>query len=150
LGVDPGLQNFGYAIIEHAEELKLICAGEILTQKEDPKRLVKIFDAISDIIKVYNPDLCAIERTFVNPKNPFSSLNLGQARGIILLCFQLFDKKYIEIAPTSIKKNICGKSGASKVEIQSYVNGLFDVSLNSNASDAIAICLCAGEKDLHK
>lgn len=149
LGVDPGLQNFGYAVIEHESELKLLCAGEILTQKEDPQRLVKIFDAICDVIKVYDPDLCVIERTFVN-QNPFSSLNLGQARGVILLCFQLFKKKYIEITPTRIKKSICGKATASKIEIQSYVKGLFDVSLSHNAADAIAICLCAAEKDLHK
>lgn len=148
LGIDPGLQNFGYAVIEFGEDQSknLICAGEVLTQKEDKKRLVKIFEAISDVIKVYSPDLCVIERTFVNI-NPFSSLNLGQARGIVLLCFQLYEKPYIEITPSRIKKTICGKGVATKGEIQSYVKGLFDVSLSHNAADAVAIALCAKEKD---
>lgn len=147
LGIDPGLKNFGYAIIEHGEEMKLICAGEIITEKEDERRLVKIYEAISDIIRVYNPDLCVIERTFVNQFNPFSSINLGQARGVILLCFQLFNKKYIEISATKIKKLICGKGTATKSEIKAYVKGLFDITMNHNAADAIAICLCATPKD---
>ena len=96
LGIDPGLQNFGYAVIEHGETMNLLCAGEIVTQKEDEKRLVKIYEGVSDLIRVYNPDLCVVERTFVNPKNPFSSLNLGQARGVILLSFQIFNKKYFK------------------------------------------------------
>jgi crossover junction endodeoxyribonuclease RuvC len=128
--------------------MNLICAGELTTQKDDPRRLVKIFEGVSDLIRVYDPDLCIIERTFVNPKNPFSSLNLGQARGVIILCFQIFNKKYIEITPNRIRKFICGNGAATKVDIKNYVKGFFDISLHHNATDAIAICLCGGSKDL--
>lgn len=36
------------------------------------------------MIDLYKPDEAAIEETFVN-NNPFSSIKLGQARGVVLL-----------------------------------------------------------------
>ncbi len=147
MGIDPGLRNFGYAIIEFGETQELICAGEISTEKDDVNRLAKIYNAMCDLIKSYNPDLCVIERTFMN-KNPFSSINLGQARGVFLLAFQMFDKPYLEVAPSKIKKSVCGSGLADKKQIQSYVQGLFNVSLGPNAADAVAICLCVEREDL--
>ena len=146
LGIDPVLKNFGYAVIEIGNSLELICAGEISTEKSDKNRLAKIYRAVCDLIRSYNPDMCAIEKTFVN-NNPLSSLNLGQARGVLLLSFQMFNKPYKEIAPNQIKKTICGIGTAEKIDIQNYVKGLFNVSLNHNASDAIAICLCVTKED---
>lgn len=142
LGIDPGLKNFGYAVIEYTPELHLVCAGEILTQKDEKKRLQIVYDSIDDVIKTYKPNFCVLEKTFVN-NNAATSLALGQARGVILLCLQKNDLEYQEISATSIKKIISGDGKAQKKEIQEFVRGLFSIELGHNAADAVIISLCA-------
>ena len=144
LGIDPGLRITGYALLESSEdlELKVLCIGEIQTKLGENHRYVNIFKGISDLLSVYQPDLCAIERTFVN-SNPFSSLQLGQARGVAILCFELFNKEYMEIFPNTIKKYTIGIGTGKKVDIQKYINSLVGLDLTSDSADALAIAMTA-------
>ena len=142
LGIDPGLKNFGYAVIEYSSDLNLVCAGEILTKKDEKKRLMIVYDSIDDVINTYKPDFCILEKTFIN-NNAATSLALGQARGVILLCLQKNNIEYQEISATSIKKIISGGGKAEKKEIQEFVRGVFNVELEHNAADAVISALCA-------
>jgi len=143
LGIDPGLSQFGYAVLDFDEkgEIELICAGDIISKKGEQKRLLKIFQTLSDILSTYAPEICIIEKVFINI-NKLSSLNLGQARGVAILCCEIANKLYLEIGATSVKKNILGNGRASKSEIQTYVFNRFHIKLRANACDAIIIALC--------
>ncbi len=140
LGIDPGLRNSGYCILNvDKKDIILVTAGEIET-KPGEKRLLKIFNHISDLMNNYKPDVCVIETTFVN-NNPKTSLILAQARAIAIVVFEYFNCKYVELAPTIIKKMISGSGICPKEQIQLIVKRMFGIELPHNAADATAIAL---------
>ena len=86
LGIDPGIGITGYSIIEADKEgYELINSGSIQTDKSMPvsKRLVEIFNDMTEICKRYNPDEAAIEQLFFF-KNQKTIIPVAEARGVIL------------------------------------------------------------------
>ena len=87
LGIDPGLTTTGFGIIEiNNEVLSLIDFGIIKPKQTDKleRRLLTIFNDMSEIINKYNPTIVSIEEVFYG-KNVKSALLLGQARGAAML-----------------------------------------------------------------
>ncbi|RYE12547.1 MAG: crossover junction endodeoxyribonuclease RuvC, partial [Rickettsiales bacterium] len=81
LGIDPGLTHTGWGVIEASNsKLVYIDCGSISSSPKMniEQRLSDIYKGIQAVISKYNPNECAIERTFVN-NNPESSLKLGHA-----------------------------------------------------------------------
>ena len=69
LGIDPGLVNTGWAIINsESNKLQYIASGTIKTNSKDDisQRLSEIYNAVLGIIKTHNPLEMAIEDSFVN------------------------------------------------------------------------------------
>ena len=76
LGLDPGLRVTGWGVIEVMDgRLRHVANGTVRTRATDPigVRLVALFDGVSAVIKAHEPDVAAIEETFVN-RNPEQSL----------------------------------------------------------------------------
>ena len=91
LGIDPGLRNTGWAIIETMfPNLKYIKSGVIKTSSKKQQnanistKLTSIFNNIKEIIKHYKPTTAAIENTYVN-RNSLSSLKLAQAKAASII-----------------------------------------------------------------
>ena len=88
LGIDPGLNHTGWAILEvrSARDPALVASGVIDPPKDAAivERLCAITTGLSDVIARHAPELAAIERVFVNV-NPQSTLLLGQARGAAIV-----------------------------------------------------------------
>ena len=87
LGIDPGLRNIGYGLINSENNcIIIITSGHftINSKLSFPERLKSIYDNIQNLLNDYNPDVMAIENVFVN-KNAKVSLKLGHARGVIIL-----------------------------------------------------------------
>ena len=87
LGIDPGLINTGYGIIEiKNKKINVIDYGIIQPSKKQPlsKRLRIIYDDTKLIIKKYNPTVCVVEEVFYS-NNFKTSLLLGQARAAVLI-----------------------------------------------------------------
>ena len=60
---------------------KYIASGSIRIKADSfPERLKQIFDGITEVISLYQPEEMAIEQVFMH-KNADSALKLGQARG---------------------------------------------------------------------
>ena len=57
---------------------------------------------------------------FVN-KNPQSTLKLGQARGVALMCAARAGIEVGEYAPTLVKKAVVGTGGADKAQVHAMV-----------------------------
>ena len=81
LGIDPGLRNLGWGVIEaRGSRLSHVANGVCKSSGEDlATRLLSLHRQLSDILKQFAPDEAAIEQTFVN-KDGVATLKLGQAR----------------------------------------------------------------------
>ena len=145
IGIDPGLINTGWGLIEvEGNVIRHIDHGliKIKTSDDIAVRLLNIYEALILILSKYMPDEASIEKTLVN-KNPNSSLKLGHARGVILLALAKKKLKCFEYAPNQIKKSIVGRGHADKDQIATMVTMLLSKKIEgtSDVSDALAIAI---------
>ena len=148
LGIDPGLQKTGWAILEqapHATTPTHIASGLIRTHSHMPmeERLAYLAARLQKVIQDHQPERGAIERVFVNI-NPQSTLLLGQARGALMTACGLARIPLEEFTPLEIKQAVTCHGRASKERIQKMVHFYFpDLQFtSSDQSDAIACALC--------
>ena len=153
LGIDPALNNTGWAILDVINlENKIVALGHISNRQADNyyDKVANIFNKTNEIIEKYQPQILAIEETFVN-NNAASSLKLGVVRGIFFSCAVKNGLKIYEFKPNEIKKAITGNGKADKVPVEYMVKMLLPKATprTPDESDAIAIALtCAFEKKL--
>lgn len=146
LGLDPGLRNTGWGIVEsRGTRLTHIANGVV---KSDPKktlaeRLVELADGLQAVMAEWQPQFCAVEETFVN-KNPTSTLKLGQARGIALYVPAQAGLPVAEYTPNHVKKSVVGVGHAAKEQVDAMVQVLLPgVKINGpDAADALAVAIC--------
>ena len=145
LGIDPGLRNMGWGIIDvKGSKLTHIANGICKSQGEDlASRLLCLFEQMEQILQTWGPSQAAVENTFVN-KDGVNSLKLAQARAIALLVPRKFGLRVSEYAPNKVKKTVVGIGHADKQQIAHMVKlQLPGVKLNGpDSSDAHAIAIC--------
>ena len=147
LGIDPGLRNIGYGLINSEDNyIKIITSGNftINSKLSFPERLKSIYDNIQDLLNDYNPDVMAIENVFVN-KNANVSLKLGHARGVIILAVINRGIPITEYTPREIKQSIVGIGRASKTQIQAMILQILNLKnrkLQEDEADGLAVAIC--------
>lgn len=145
LGIDPGLRNLGWGVIDvQGTRLSHVANGIIRSQGDDLSvRLLSLYSGLTRIVETYAPDAAAVEQTFVN-KDGAGTLKLGQARGIALLVPAQAGLAVGEYAPNSVKKTVVGAGHATKDQIAYMVRlQLPGVDLaGPDAADALAIAIC--------
>lgn len=145
LGIDPGLRNTGWGVIEvEGTRLSFVACGTI---KPDDKadlavRLKAIYDGLTSVLEGFKPDEAAVEETFVN-KDARATLKLGQARGVAMLAPASAGLSVAEYAPNLVKKTIVGSGHADKDQIHMMVKVLLPKSdaKTPDAADALAIAV---------
>ena len=145
LGIDPGLRNMGWGIIE-AEGSRIrhvangVCHGE---GRDLAQRLMVLYAGLSQIVADYAPEMAAVEQTFVN-KDGAATLKLGQARGIALLVPAQAGLEVGEYAPNTVKKTVVGVGHAAKAQIDHMVRLQLPGCeiAGPDAADALAVALC--------
>ena len=148
LGIDPGLDRTGWAVLEKdgAAPPKLAASGLIHTPKNTPleKRLAAIFDDLSSLIKAHAPGEAAIEEVFFS-KRADTQANTTHARGVILLACEKGGVPIFSYNPKVIKKAISGNGAAEKKQSQRMVQitlNLASVPEPDDVADAMAAALC--------
>ena len=145
LGIDPGLQNMGWGVIElDGPRLRHIANGVVHSDKgELGERLLRLYRGLSAVIIAHAPTAAAVEQTFVN-KDAVGTLKLGQARGIALLVPAEAGLEIGEYAPNAVKKAVVGVGHAGKEQVQHMVrHQLPGVEFaGPDAADALAIAIC--------
>lgn len=145
LGIDPGLRNMGWGVIEATGSRLHHVANGICHGKGDDlsARLLSLHQAISAILADYQPQAAAIEQTFVN-KDGAGTLKLGQARGVAMLAVAQAGLTPGEYAPNAVKKAVVGVGHADKRQIDHMVRlQLPGVQIaGPDAADALAIAIC--------
>lgn len=107
-----------------------------------PERLAKLADQLEAVIAEHRPDAAAVEEIFVN-KNPQSTLKLGQARGVALMCAARSGIAVGEYAPTLVKKAVVGTGGAEKSQVHAMVSRILPGAkiAGADAADALAVAI---------
>ncbi len=145
LGIDPGLRNLGWGVIEVSGS-RLSHLGNGICRSGDgtlAARLLALHDQLADVIARLAPDVAAVEQTFVN-KDGAGTLKLGQARGVALLVAARAGLEVGEYAPNQVKKTVVGVGHAQKEQIAHMVRlQLPGVDLaGADAADALAVAIC--------
>ena len=147
LGIDPGLNFTGWGVIEYkgADSFSYIASGVIKTSTKTnyPERLNQIFSQSLEIIHQYNPEVVAIEDTYVNI-NSQSSIKLAQAKAATIIATSQSNISLVEYPAKKVKKTITGIGNADKNQMIKMIKyWLPDVSTKvSDEADALAIALC--------
>jgi len=145
LGLDPGLGTTGWGLIEaDGNRLTHVANGQIRTDAAAPlpRRLAALADQLEALITDHAPATAAVEEVFVN-KNPQSTLKLGQARGVALMCAARAGIDVGEYAPTLVKKAVVGTGKAEKAQVHGMVSRLLPGAkiAGPDAADALAVAI---------
>ncbi len=146
MGIDPGLRNMGWGVIEVAGSRIAHVANGICHSDgaEDlAARLMSLHRQLTRVLAEHRPDAAAVEQTFVN-RDGAGTLKLGQARGIALLVPAQAGLQVGEYAPNAVKKAVVGVGHADKGQILHMVRlQLPGVEIaGPDAADALAIAIC--------
>ncbi len=146
IGIDPGLRNMGWGIIDvSGSKLSHVANGICRSDggADLAARLLDLHDQLTAVFSEYAPDAAAVEQTFVN-KDAVATLKLGQARGIALLVPAQAGLSVGEYLPNAVKKAVVGVGHADKKQIDHMVRlQLPGVKIAGvDAADALAIAIC--------
>ncbi len=146
LGIDPGLRQTGWGVIEQAgARLSHVAHGVIAAQTALPmaERLGHIFEAVGELARHYAPDAAGVEETIVNA-NPRAALRLGQARGAAMAALAMAGVAVSEFAPRQIKLTVVGTGTADKAQVAFMITRLLPRAgaLTPDAADALACAIC--------
>ncbi|MEJ8563059.1 crossover junction endodeoxyribonuclease RuvC [Yoonia sp. GPGPB17] len=145
LGIDPGLRNMGWGVIEAVgSRISHVANGICKSEGDDlAARLLSLHQQLTDVVAQHRPEAAAVEQTFVN-KDGAGTLKLGQARGIAMLVPAQAGLVVGEYAPNAVKKAVVGVGHADKAQIAHMVKvQLPGVQLaGPDAADALAIAIC--------
>jgi crossover junction endodeoxyribonuclease RuvC len=147
LGIDPGLRNLGWGVIDvDGARLTHVANGICHSDAGDgelAQRLVSLHTQLTAVLRRFVPDAAAVEHTFVN-KDAVATLKLGQARGIALLVPAQAGLAIGEYAPNAVKKAVVGVGHAAKAQVDHMVRlQLPGVEIaGPDAADALAIAIC--------
>jgi len=147
LGIDPGLQRTGFAVVESSGSRLCYVASGIISTLEAPRgelplRLKLIFDGVGEVLQRYRPDAASVEIVFVNV-NPQSTLLLGQARGAALAALVAGGLPVAEYTALQMKKAIVGHGLATKAQVQEMVKRLLRLPglPGADAADALGLAI---------
>ena len=147
LGIDPGLANTGWGIVEMRYGIcRARAYGCISTSAEDPlhERLGMIFQDISHVIDRYGPEAMAIEKIFFG-QNTKSAIATAHARGAALVAGSQHEVEIGEYTPMQIKQSVVGNGHADKIQVTYMVRNVLGLDHDpkpDHAADALAAAVC--------
>jgi crossover junction endodeoxyribonuclease RuvC len=130
LGIDPGYERLGIAIIEkeHGAKERVVYSACFKTPATipHPQRLLMVGNEIERVIDEYKPQALAIETLFFS-KNQKTALHVSEARGTILFASAHKGLDIYEYSPAEIKIAVSGYGKSDKVQMIKMVRLLVEV-----------------------
>lgn len=147
IGIDPGTATTGWAVVEKRnDQLFTLGFGFIQTSKNktESARLLEISLDLEKIIGKFQPQESATERIFLF-KNQKTVIQIGQARGAILLTLEKMGVKLSSYTPLQVKQAVTGYGRAEKKQVQFMVKKILNLKSTpepDDVADALAIAIC--------
>lgn len=145
IGVDPGLANTGFGVVDfYNGKYRMVSYGCITTKKEQSlsERLLTIYNRIQAVIDEFKPtESCMEELFFV--KNITSGISVAEAKGVVTLCLAQNAVPLTEYKPNQIKQAVTGTTKADKDLVERYVQLLLNLKEKPNPDHAADALACA-------
>ncbi len=147
LGIDPGLANTGWGVIERSgSKLSCVAYGCVSTGAdcELAWRLGKIHQQITAVVQRFSPEAVGIETVWFG-QNVSAAFATGQARGAALVACAQAGLSVGEFSPRQIKLAVVGTGSADKSQVQYMMKqllGLDEAPRPDHAADALAAAVC--------
>jgi crossover junction endodeoxyribonuclease RuvC len=151
LGIDPGLQVTGYAVLEGRPRGPHVCEAGIIRTAAGRKttdvalRVRCLYDGIVEVLDQFRPEVTVVEQLFAHYEHPRTAILMGHARGVLLLAAAQRDVPVLNYAASRIKKTITGHGRASKEQMQLTMQrelNLPRLPEPNDVADALAVALC--------
>lgn len=147
LGIDPGLDRTGYAVLR-VDGAAVLDAGLIRSSAKMPlaRRLAELAAGLDEVLNENDVGLLAVEDLYAHYKHPRTAILMGHARGVVLLAAARLGLEVLSLPATRIKKTLTGNGHASKVQIQRAITATLKLRRTpepADVADALAIAWCA-------
>lgn len=147
LGVDPGLEHTGYAVIEMPRRV-VLDAGLISTDVDASlaTRLFEIDTGFREVLAEHPIDLVAVEELYAHYRHPRTAILMGHARGVILRAAAARGIEILGLPATRIKKTMTGNGHAGKLQMQRAIMATLHLDRMpepADVADAMAAALSA-------
>jgi crossover junction endodeoxyribonuclease RuvC len=151
LGIDPGLQVTGYAVLEISPRGPRVCEAGIVKSSEGRSpadmavRLRTLYNGIVEVVKEFQPETAAVEQLFAHYQHPRTAILMAHARAVAILAAAQHGLPVLSYNATLIKKTITGSGRASKEQVQRTIQrelGLAKLPEPPDVADALAVALC--------
>jgi crossover junction endodeoxyribonuclease RuvC len=153
LGIDPGFDRLGMAVLEgDSSRPTLVWSECVLPEKGTPEaRLANVYKEMSEALRKYAPDMLALETLFFST-NKKTALQVAEARGAILAAAGTAQVTVREFSPGSVKLAVTGHGSADKAAIARMIPHLLTLPPKKRLDDeldAIAVALAGLSTGLH-
>jgi crossover junction endodeoxyribonuclease RuvC len=155
LGIDPGLNVTGYAVLEAGERGPRICEAGVIrgvirgverrVRGDMAERLRLLYEGIVGVLDQFQPGALAVEQLYAHYAHPRTAILMGHARGVLLLAGGQRGVPVHSYSATRIKKTVTGSGRAGKEQVQRAVQrelGLAELPEPPDVADALAAALC--------
>jgi len=151
LGLDPGLQVTGYAVLDATDNGPTVRDAGVLRSAEKraatdmATRIRALYDGLNDVLEEWKPAAMAVEQLYAHYDHPRTAILMAHARGAFFLAGAQRGIPVVSYAATKVKKLVTGSGRASKEQMQHAVArelGLKQVPEPHDVADALAVALC--------
>jgi crossover junction endodeoxyribonuclease RuvC len=147
LGIDPGLANTGYGVVERRRGRLVALDGGVVETRapaSNEQRLGELHDALTALLREHAPTAMALETLYFG-QNVRTAFAVGQARGIAMLCAGQHRVECFSYTPQQVKGAVCGSGRAPKDQVARMVAALLALPVEphpDHATDALAVAIC--------
>ncbi len=151
LGVDPGLQVTGYAVLETTAKGPLVREAGVVRTAEGREssdmatRVLALYNGIVEVVTQYEPTVMVVEQLYAHYDHPRTAILMAHARGVIFLAAAQQGIPVVSYNATRVKKTVTGHGRASKEQVQRTVQrelNLAELPEPPDVADALAAALC--------
>ncbi len=146
--MDPGLTRCGLGIIDSrgGRQVTLVDVDVARSAPELPphQRLLLISNKLEETLRIFRPDVVAIERVFAQ-ENVRSVTSTAQVAGIVMLAAAQHGLPIALHTPSEVKAAVTGSGRAEKAQVQMMVQKILRLDAPprpKDAADALAIAIC--------
>jgi crossover junction endodeoxyribonuclease RuvC len=147
LGIDPGFDRLGLAVIEGDPSKPVHVWSDCVIPPKGTvaERLSAVYKAVQDTIKEFAPDKIGIESLFFSV-NVKSALGVAEARGAVLAAVGAANVPVQECSPQEVKLAVTGYGAADKAAVARMIPHLIVLPPKKRLDDeldAIAVAIAA-------